>query len=343
MFVRRASVLGKAVLQGVLIDRAALERDLPQVVADVFPEAQVIPVPTHRIADDETGRVLAAAPYALAVAPVPVPKQPLATATNAALATAWLAVLAALVAAAASVHGSLAHARRRDRLATAVTHELRTPLTSFRMVADLLADDMVPDEARRRAHARTLRTEAERLSAVVENVLGYARVERGSAPISPQRTDLRALHARIDPVLRRRAERDGAELSWPEPSETPVTTDPGVVQRILVNLVDNACKYGASDGDTARIEVSSEVQGDVFRTTVRDDGPGVPGRLRQDVFAAFDRGLHAADGARAGAGLGLTLSRELARRLGGDLRLVPSDRGATFELALPAQQHRRPA
>ena len=88
-------------------------------------------------------------------------------------------VLAAL-ARGAGVAWRVSLSERRAAFVSAVTHELRTPLTTFRMYAEMLSEDMVPDETARRGYLQTLRVEAERLTHLVANVLAYARLERGA-------------------------------------------------------------------------------------------------------------------------------------------------------------------
>ena len=112
-------------------------------------------------------------------------------------------------------------------------------------------------------------------------------------------------------------------------------TDPVAVGQILRNLVENACKYGRSDHAPA-IHIGASLHRGVLRVSVRDHGAGVPPEVARRIFEPFERaGRDEADPVR-GLGLGLTLSRGLARDLGGDLSLeVPPDGGACFVLSLP--------
>ena len=93
----------------------------------------------------------------------------------------WVAVLFALAAAALLVRGVMRLSERRATFVSSVTHELRTPLTTFRLYSDLLAEGMVREEEKRGDYLRTMRSEADRLHHLVENVLAYSRIERGSA------------------------------------------------------------------------------------------------------------------------------------------------------------------
>ena len=99
-----------------------------------------------------------------------------------ALLIGWGGAFLAVAAAAALLHGVMTLSERRAAFVSSVTHELRTPLTTFRMYAEMLANGMVPDAARRQEYYETLQRESERLTLLVENVLAYARLERGRKP-----------------------------------------------------------------------------------------------------------------------------------------------------------------
>ena len=107
------------------------------------------------------------------------------------------------------------------------------------------------------------------------------------------------------------------------------TADPTRVRQIVRNLITNALRYG---GHT--ITVSTGRRGDEVYVRVHDDGPGIPERQRDQIFEPYES-VHQAIGTPASVGLGLTISRKLARLLGGDLR-YDVDGGSVFELTLPA-------
>jgi two-component system sensor histidine kinase KdpD len=109
--------------------------------------------------------------------------------------------------------------------------------------------------------------------------------------------------------------------------------DAQAVGQILLNLVENACRYGRSD-EKPLIRLAIERRGDRVEVRVRDFGPGVPADLARRIFLPFERGA-SSDPAR-GLGMGLPLSRDFARELGGDLYLErPDDGGACFVVSLP--------
>src|SRR5262249_15641973 len=128
-----------------------------------------------------------------------------------ALKLGWLAGLLAVAAAALFLAGVMTLSERRAAFVSSVTHELRTPLTTFRMYSEMLAKGMVPDAARRQEYFDTLQREAERLTLLVENVLAYARLERGRRPQGQDRVTIAGLLERVGPRLKQRAAQAGME------------------------------------------------------------------------------------------------------------------------------------
>ena len=325
-------------LQGFLIDWPALESDLLEQVADLFPDASLVPVQEERTADDASGRVLVTVPMALVVTPPPTPVVA-GSPTRQALWLTWAVVLCALAVAGVTLRASIAYGERRSRFASAVTHELRTPLTTFRLYAEMLADGMVTDPDRRQEYLRTLQVESERLTSVVENVLAYSQLEQGRALGRIERLPLGDLIERLQPRLERRAaEADLAlNVDLRGPGTDVIAADVEAIGQILLNLVDNACKYGASS-ETPRIDLAIDAPPGRVRFVVRDHGPGIDVAHRKAIFESFERAGRN-DGSIPGVGLGLPLSRGLARELGGDVTLDRMDResdGARFVLSLPA-------
>ena len=134
---------------------------------------------------------------------------------------------------------------------------------------------------------------------------------------------LSEVHSRFDPALQSR-------VRLQTPDFVHVRGDRRLLEIVVVNLVDNARKYGPEEGT---IEVSVAREGSVGLIRVRDDGDGIPDGNREAIFKPFRRGWNA--GAHEGSGLGLYLSRQLAERHGGRLELEPSAHGTLFALSLP--------
>ena len=167
---------------------------------------------------------------------------------------AWACLAVAAAAVALVLHRALALSERRGTFVSAVTHELRTPLTTFRLYTEMLDEGMVASPDAQRSYFRTIRAEADRLGHLVENVLSFARFERGRAADWPRsRRAGRALD-RLVPRLGLRARQAGMELVvGPVDSRVNVRTDISVVDQILSNLVDNAVKYAGARPTAASI------------------------------------------------------------------------------------------
>jgi len=215
-----------------------------------------------------------------------------------------------------------------------VSHELKTPLTNIRMYAELLERDLdsLDDETAGRSRQRldVILGEGQRLSRLIGNVLTFARQQRRT--LEPQPTEVV-----VDDVLERTLERFRPSLdelqidvSTEFAAAEPARIDADFLEQIVGNLISNVEKYAAS-GKSLRI--SSRVENDNIIVDVADAGPGIPKSDHDRVFAPFVRGSNEISAA-AGTGIGLSIARELARRHGGDLTLLKSEKGCAFRVVL---------
>jgi len=340
ILARRVPVGTAEYLQGCWLDWAGIEKWLLAEIRDLLPQGSLEPLGAQ--ASDPRARVLASLPVRLL--PGALPDEPVAALSpiSLSLIIAWACVLVAGLAVAVLLLGAVSLSERRAAFVSAVTHELRTPLTTFQLYSEMLAEGMVADEAKRQHYLKTLCTEADRLSHLVENVLSYARLERGRARGRAASIPLRDLVERVRERLGRRAEQAGMTLAveMGEGADAlAVRADATAVEQILLNLVDNASKY-ASEATDKRIHLEA-VGSPAFRQSsvllrVRDHGPGLSDDVRKRLFQPFSKSARDAAHSRPGVGLGLALSRRLARDMGGDLTLDESIAdGACFALSLP--------
>lgn len=346
LFVRDVELGSSLVRQGFWVNWDVLREDLLEGVRDLLPQATLSPL-TDLHADegdvDVLGRRLASFPAELEPGPDCAASLGAGvygwSALRNTLILAWAGVLIAIAAIAFLLRAATDLAERRGRFVSAVTHELRTPLTTFVMYSQMLADGMVPEGEARQHYYGTLKREASRLAGIVENVLEFARLSRSKrarkAPTTQNSVRASDLMERLTLPLKQRVEQaqQTLDVSVDESArEQAVTTDELTLERILFNLVDNACKYGKGPGGVVRVHVSVDGPSIVF--AVSDDGPGIGAEDRPRIFRAFERGGKQADGSIPGLGLGLALSRGLAKDLGGDLVLA-SAVPATFVLRVP--------
>jgi len=344
LLLRRVRIDGRDTLQGVWLDWSALRPWLLDQVTDLLPAADLRAAPDDAALDATIDpRPLAAAPLVLVhgASTTLAKLEPLSTQTRTTLIVTWLCVFIATVAVVALLRGVIALSERRGDFVSAVTHELRTPLTTFRMYTGMLCDGMVTDEAKRDRYLGTLRVESDRLGHLVENVLAYARLDRGRG--TRQRTEPITLGELIDRVSDRLHQRCGfADMDLTidcddADRDAAMATDPSAVDQVLFNLVENACKYAAGSADK-RVTVRAGRRDDgMVAIAVEDRGPGIAPSERKRMFRAFAKSADTAANTAPGVGLGLALSRRLARRLGGDLQLDPTyTGGCRFVLTLPA-------
>ncbi|MCS6800101.1 MAG: HAMP domain-containing histidine kinase [Myxococcota bacterium] len=218
-----------------------------------------------------------------------------------------------------------------------VSHELKTPLSVVRMFAEMLLEERVRDESRRRQYLETICREGERLSALVENVLDFAALESGRRRYELVDGDIGRVVEQAVETYRPRLEREGVAVSVRLATGLPtVRLDEQALLMALVNLLDNAVKHG---GRTP-VEVSVEPRGGSVEIAVRDHGPGIPRDDLDRVFERFYRSRRA-PGTR-GSGIGLSIVAHVARGHGGEpfARNAP-DGGAVVGLRLPVVRGRR--
>ena len=224
-------------------------------------------------------------------------------------------------------------ARERVNFVNQVSHELKTPLTNIRMYADLLAQDLDridPDDQRAASHVSVITSESGRLSRLISNVLTFAGRNRINSKQRTQRTSIDEVIEGVVAQFRPSLENLGMEVVMDLDASQPVLADIDALEQMLGNLISNAEKY-AVDGKHLRIR--SRHQNDVTIIDVADAGPGVPPQFAKHIFKAFERAsdhIHSA----TGTGIGLTITRSLAKKHGGDLELIDSAIGATFRLTL---------
>jgi signal transduction histidine kinase len=230
----------------------------------------------------------------------------------------------------------LRFAERRDNFVSAVSHELKTPLTAIRMYAEMLREDMVPDQGTRREYYAIITAEAERLTRLINNVLEHARLRKGQRPMQPTRGDAASVVREVLDVIRPHLEREGFAVELHvEPGLPAACFDGDALKQVLFNVLDNALKYGRGL-DPARIEIRCALAGDQVVLGVRDFGPGLePERLGQ-VFEPFFRGESELTRRNTGTGLGLALVRDLVRAMQGTVSCHNRQPGFEVRVALPA-------
>jgi two-component system phosphate regulon sensor histidine kinase PhoR len=222
---------------------------------------------------------------------------------------------------------------RRDFVANA-SHELRTPLTSIRGFVEALEDGAVDDPPTAKRFLGKIRTHADRMAALVQDLLELSRIEARERP--PRLEEVHPSEVADDVVasFHEPAARKRIELTHRAEGAPPVFTDVDCLRRILENLVDNAITY-TREGGSVEIRTCAGSGGGA-RVEVRDDGPGIPAEHLARIFERFYRVDKARSREMGGTGLGLAIVKHLAESIGADVAVESQvDKGTCFSVSLP--------
>ncbi|HEX3867841.1 MAG TPA: hybrid sensor histidine kinase/response regulator [Gemmatimonadaceae bacterium] len=225
--------------------------------------------------------------------------------------------------------------RAKSEFLAMMSHDLRTPLNAIGGYADLLSMGVRgPVNDAQTADLERIRRNQRHLLSLVNDVLNFARVERGDIPLHLTRIDLRQtlkpLGAMIEPQVRSR----GLTYEFSQSSaEVVINADSERLEQIVINILANAVKFTPAGG---AITMTYDADGRFGRVAVHDTGIGIPAEKLVSIFEPFTQVDSSTATARDGVGLGLAISRELARRMGGDIEVESTPgRGSTFTVRLP--------
>ncbi|MCF7817738.1 MAG: HAMP domain-containing histidine kinase [Kiritimatiellales bacterium] len=245
------------------------------------------------------------------------------------------AILALMIVLGGLLGGGIAITSKRQRELNAmktefiatVSHELRTPLSLIRLHAESLCHERIPPEKIGQYH-RTILTETERLSGIVNNVLDFSRMERNKLQIHLESTDLSVLCEHILDSFHFRLEQDGFALERQIAPGIVTHADPLAFSQIVFNLLDNAIKYSDEE---KRIRIELERSAGQIILRISDWGIGIPDKLKKRIFDDFVRSDDSKVTARRGSGIGLSVARRLAGEMGGAIEVADNQpKGSVF-------------
>jgi len=231
--------------------------------------------------------------------------------------------------------------RLRDDFVSGVSHELRTPLAQIRLFADLLESGRLTTGEQRSRSIRIINEESRRLTWLVENILHFSRSQRGAGRIAPQPVAAAPLVREIVDAFAPLARERDARFEVLADEGVVVRVDADAFRQVLLNLLDNAVKYGPP-GQTVRLRL--ELRGVALRLSVDDRGPGVPFEERGHVWEPYRRLARDAEGATGGSGIGLAVVKDLVELHGGRVGVGEAPGGrARFWIELPYAMHAGPS
>ncbi|HVZ32662.1 MAG TPA: response regulator, partial [Polyangiaceae bacterium] len=222
-----------------------------------------------------------------------------------------------------------------------MSHELRTPLNSLLILSKMLAENrdgnLTEEQVR---FAETVYTSGNDLLSLINEILDLSKVEAGKMPIDPKTFHIREVCDYLEQTFRHVADQKGLEFAIRMANNLPSTmfSDISRLQQILKNLLSNAFKFTAKGGVSMEIAKITEGPNEhMISFSVADTGIGISLDKQKLIFEAFQQADGTTSRKYGGTGLGLTISREIARLLGGSISVVSAlDQGSTFTLYLPA-------
>ena len=216
-----------------------------------------------------------------------------------------------------------------------MSHELRTPLNAIGGYIELLELGVHgPVNAQQRAYLERVREAGRHLLMLITDTLSFAKIQAGKVQLQatavPLNRIMREAEQFAQPMLQ---SKQIAFATDGRADDIDVAGDPDRIRQILINLLSNAVKYTATGGE---VGLFAEADSEAVCIRVRDNGPGVPMEMQESIFDPFVQFKHGRGALNDGVGLGLAISRELARAMNGDLSLDSNPgSGSTFTLLLP--------
>ena len=225
-------------------------------------------------------------------------------------------------------------ARLKSDFVSNVSHELRTPLSLIRLYAETLELGRLADPAKYQEYYHIIRKESERLTALINNILDFSRIEAGRKEYELRETDLAELVRNTLDSYRYQIEQQGFVLEQSVAGDLPpVRVDREAIARSLLNLVNNALKYSPKD---KFLGVNLYRENGAVRLEVIDHGIGIPRGEQEKIFHQFYRVGDPLVHNTKGTGLGLSLVRHIARAHGGEVRVESAPgKGSKFTILLP--------
>ena len=238
------------------------------------------------------------------------------------------------------VNKEMALARLKSDFVSNVSHELRTPLALIRLYAETLELGRINTPDKKQQYYRIIRKESERLSALINNILDFSRIEAGRKEYEFRDTDIAELVRNTLDSYRYQIEQQGFAFEESiDPNLPAVPVDREAIARALVNLVNNALKYSC---EQKFLGVKLYRENGVVKLEVADHGIGIARRDQSKIFEKFYRAGDPLVHNTKGSGLGLSLVRHITEAHGGDIAVESTPgKGSTFILSLPLTSGRQ--
>lgn len=232
------------------------------------------------------------------------------------------------------INKELSLSKMKSDFISTVSHEFKSPLTSIRQMSEMLFNERIDTESRKKEYYAIMLEQSERLSHLIDNILDFSRIEEGKKAFRFEKTKLPELINDVKSAFQNRISSEGFSVSLTVPKILPeIAIDKEAIQQVLYNLLDNAYKYS---GDSKIIKIMAESTGDFVKISIKDFGIGIQEEDQQKVFNHFFRGGNELTRSIKGSGIGLTIVKKIVEAHHGTVTLESiQGNGSVFHVTLP--------
>ena len=232
------------------------------------------------------------------------------------------------------INKELLFSKMKSDFISTVSHEFKSPLTSIRQMSEMLFNERIKTERRKKEYYEIMLEQSERLSHLIDNILDFSKIEEGEKAFRFEKTNLKEMIDRVKSLFQKSIANEGFSVFSSIPDTLPeLVIDKEAIQQVLYNLLDNAYKYS---GESRNIKIIVESTIDLVKIKVKDFGLGIPREDQNKIFDRFFRGGNELTRSVKGSGIGLTIVKRIIEAHRGTISLESTPgKGSTFQVTLP--------
>ncbi|MDB4581587.1 HAMP domain-containing histidine kinase [Draconibacterium sp.] len=235
------------------------------------------------------------------------------------------------------INNEFALSKMKSDFISTVSHEFKSPLTSIRQMTEMLYNERIKTESRKKEYYAVMLEQSERLSHLIDNILDFSKIEDGKKAFRFEKTDIEELINHLKSIFQKSIANEGFNIVLSVPERLPeIVVDREAIQQVLYNLLDNAYKYS---GNSKEIKIVAELTGNELKISVQDYGVGIDKEDQSKIFDRFYRGGTELTRSIKGSGIGLTIVKKIIDTHHGKVSFESTPgKGSTFIIHLPLKQ-----